>query len=308
MTNVGKTRESRDQLFAIKLSLAFGVFMLAIKWYAYLITDSAAIFSDAAESVVHIIGVSFAVYSLWLSLKPADKEHTYGHDKINYFSAGFEGGLIILAACYIIYLSIERLVQGVQLNNIDKGTYFTLGASVINLFLGLYLLRKGEKTNSLILVANGKHVLTDSWTSFGVVGGLILTWISGWLPFDPIFAIIVAVNILWTGGKLVKQSFGGLMDTGSHALREKIVNILDEISSDKKFEYHELRFRESGNVIWIEFHLLFPKAILLEEAHLLATDLEHSIISRFDKEVRITTHLEPVASHQKVHGEINIKK
>ncbi|MGE5681296.1 MAG: cation diffusion facilitator family transporter [Bacillota bacterium] len=308
MTNVGKTKESKDQFFAIKLSLAFGVFMLAIKWYAYLITGSSAIFSDAAESVVHIIGVGFAVYSLWLSLKPADKEHTYGHDKINYFSAGFEGGLIIIAACYIIYLSIERLVQGVQLSNIDKGTYFTLGASVINLFLGLYLVRKGEKTNSLILVANGKHVLTDSWTSFGVVGGLILTWISGWLPFDPIFAIIVAVNILWTGGKLVKQSYGGLMDTGSDVLREKIVNILDEMSSDKKFEYHELRFRESGNIIWIEFHLLFPTAILLEEAHLLATDLERSIISKFEKEVRIITHLEPVASHQKVHSKLHMKK
>ncbi|MGE5399595.1 MAG: cation diffusion facilitator family transporter [Ignavibacteriales bacterium] len=308
MTNVGKTKVSRDQLFAIKLSLAFGVFMLAVKWYAYLITGSSAIFSDAAESVVHIIGVGFAVYSLWLSLKPADNEHTYGHDKINYFSAGFEGGLIIIAACYIIYLSIERLVQGVQLSNIDKGTYFTLLASVINLFLGLYLVRKGEKTNSLILIANGKHVLTDSWTSFGVVGGLILTWISGWLPFDPIFAVIVAVNILWTGGKLVKQSFGGLMDTGSHALREKIVNLLDELSSDKKFEYHELRFRESGNVIWIEFHLLFPTTISLEEAHLLATGFEHSIISKFDKEVKIITHLEPVASHKKVHGELNMKK
>lgn len=277
--------------------------MLAIKWYAYLITDSSAIFSDAAESVVHIVGVGFAVYSLWLSLQPADQDHTYGHDKINYFSAGFEGGLIIIAACYIIYLSIERLIQGVQLSNIDKGTYFTFGASVINLFLGLYLVRKGKKTNSLILIANGKHVLTDSWTSFGVVGGLLLTWFSGWLPFDPIFAIIVAVNILWAGGKLVKESFSGLMDTGSEAIREKIINLLNEMSLDKKFEYHELRFRESGNVIWIEFHLLFPTSILLENAHLLATDIEHSIKSKFDKEVRIITHLEPVASHQKIHGE-----
>ncbi len=303
MKNVNETKESKNQFFAIKLSFAFGVLMLGIKWYAYLLTGSSAIFSDAAESVVHIVGVGFAVYSLWLSLQPADHDHTYGHDKINYFSAGFEGGLIIIAACYIIYLSIDRLVEGVQLSNVDKGTYFTFGASVINLFLGLYLVRKGKKTKSIILVANGKHVLTDSWTSFGVVGGLILTWISGWLPFDPIFAIIVAVNILWTGGKLVKQSFTGLMDTGSDVLREKIVSHLNEMTSNKNFEYHELRFRESGNVIWIEFHLLFPTSILLEDAHLLATELEHSIKSQFEKEVRITTHLEPVASHQNVHGE-----
>ena len=213
-----KETERKGQLFAIRLSFSVGVLMLLIKWYAYSITGSSAILSDAAESVVHIIGVAFAVFSLWLSLQPADRSHPYGHDKISYFSAGAEGGLIVIAAFYIIYVSVKRLLFGIELNNLDKGTYFTLGASIINLFLGGYLVWKGKKTKSIILVANGKHVLTDSWTSFGVVAGLSLTLLTGWLPFDPIVAIIAALNILWTGGKLLRQSAGGLMDESNSEL------------------------------------------------------------------------------------------
>ncbi len=254
-----KTPEYKGQLFAIRLSLAVGFLMLVIKWYAFSITGSSAILSDAAESVVHIIGVGFAVFSMWLSHQPADSSHPYGHGKISYFSAGAEGGLIVLAAFYIIYISIKRLIFGIELTNLDQGTYFTLGASVINLFLGGYLVWKGKKTKSIILVANGKHVLTDSWTSFGVVAGLGLTLLTGWLPFDPIVAILAAINILWAGGKLVRQSAGGLMDEGNKELRESIIKILDSETSTRGLEYHKLRYRESGNIIWIEFHLLFPK-------------------------------------------------
>ncbi len=296
-----KSKNSSSQLFAIRLSFAFGIIMLAIKWYAYSLTGSSAILSDAAESVVHIIGVGFAVFSLWLSLQPADESHTYGHDKINYFSAGFEGALIVLAAIYIIYVSIDKLIFGVTITNLDKGTYFTFAASIINLFLGLFLVWKGKKTNSIILVANGKHVLTDSWTSFGVVAGLFLTWLTGWLPFDPIVAILAAVNILWSGGKLISQSASGLMDEGNESVGKVIKQILIEKSKETFLEYHELRYRESGNIIWVEFHLLFPKGTLLEEAHHVATEIENSITSKFESKVNITTHLEPMDVHEKEH-------
>ncbi len=206
MENIKKNNDSAGKFFAIRVSFAFGLLMLVMKWYAYHLTGSSAILSDAAESIVHIIGVAFAVFSLWLTLQPADASHPYGHSKISYFSAGFEGGLIILAAAYIIFISIQRLITGIELTNLDKGAYFTFGASVINLFLGWFLVWKGKKTNSLILVANGKHVLTDSWTSFGVVAGLGLTLLTGWLPFDPLIAIIAALNILWSGGNLIRQS------------------------------------------------------------------------------------------------------
>jgi len=296
-----KTKESSSQLFAIRLSFVFGVLMLAIKWYAYYITGSSAILSDAAESVVHIIGVGFAVFSLWLSLQPADESHTYGHDKINYFSAGFEGALIVLAAFYIIYVSVNRLFSGIEIQNIDQGTYFTLAASVLNLFLGLFLVWKGKKTNSLILIANGKHVLTDSWTSFGVVAGLFLTWLTGWLPFDPIVAILAALNILWSGGKLIRQSASGLMDEVNQEYGKTIHSILAAEVVQRGLTYHLLRYRESGNLLWIEFHLLFPKGTLLQDAHDVATQIELKIKSALSINANIITHLETLEDHSKNH-------
>lgn len=294
-------KDKSAQMFAIRLSFAFGMLMLAIKWYAYHLTGSTAILSDAAESIIHVIGVGFAVFSLWYSFQPADEAHTYGHHKINYFSAGFEGALIILAAIFIIFISIKRLIFGIEISNLDKGTYFTFSASVINLFLGGYLVWKGKKSNSIILIANGKHVLTDSWTSFGVVGGLLLTWLTGWLPFDPIVAIAAALNILWSGGKLVRQSIGGLMDEGDKSVSDSIKKLLDKETSTGGLEYHQLRFRESGNVLWIEFHLLFPKGTLLEDAHNIATKLESSIKINLNAQANITTHLEPLELHDAIH-------
>jgi len=295
--------EKSAQMFAIKLSFSFGILMLAIKWYAYYLTGSTAILSDAAESIIHIIGVGFAVFSLWYSFQPADDEHTYGHHKISYFSAGFEGALIILAAIFIIFVSVKRLIFGIEISNLDQGTYFTFSASVINLILGLYLVRRGKKSNSIILIANGKHVLTDSWTSFGVVGGLLLTWITGWLPFDPIVAIAAALNILWSGGKLVRQSIGGLMDEGNKETADAIKKVLDRETIAKGLEYHQLRYRESGNVLWLEFHLLFPLGTLLEDAHNIATELEIIIKKNLNAQCNIITHLEPLDLHDEIHTE-----
>lgn len=291
----------KSQMFAIRLSFTFGFIMLSLKWYAYYITGSTAILSDAAESVIHIIGVGFAVFSLWYSQQPPDAEHTYGHSKISYFSAGFEGALIIMAAVYIIFLSIEKLITGIEITNLDRGTFFTLAAAVINLLLGAYIVRKGKNTSSIILIANGKHVLTDAWTSFGIIGGLLLTMLTGWLPFDPLVAIAAAINILWSGAKLVRKSIGGLMDEGDKALADSIKNLLDMEVEKQGLQYHELRFRESGDIIWIELHLLFPKKIILEEAHKIATDLEKKIQNSFSSQVNIVTHLEPQEKHDEIH-------
>jgi cation diffusion facilitator family transporter len=244
------------------------------------------------------------VFSLWYSFQPADEDHTYGHHKITYFSAGFEGLLIIFAALYIIIISASRLIYGIEITNLDKGIYFTLGASVINLFLGGYLIWKGKNSSSLILIANGKHVLTDSWTSLGVVLGLILTQLTNWLPFDPIVAIAVAINIFWSGGKLVRESFGGLMDKGDIKLAESIRKILDTETKAKGLQYHELKYRESGNILWVEFHLLFPKGTLLEDAHRTATLLERYIKNSVKYKANIITHLEPIEMHDIIHKEI----
>ena len=161
--------ESRAPQLAMRLSLAVGFLMLATKVFAYWMTGSAAILSDAAESVVHVVAVSFAAYSLWLSRKPPDPSHLYGHDKIAFFSAGFEGAMIVLAAVYIVYESIRRLIAGPKLENLGAGALLVLAAGLINGALGGYLVWVGKRHRSLILEADGRHVLTDCLTSFGVL-------------------------------------------------------------------------------------------------------------------------------------------
>jgi cation diffusion facilitator family transporter len=293
-----------QQRFAIRLSLAIGVLMLVGKSYAYFITSSTAILSDAAESVIHVVAVAFAAYSLWLSLRPADDDHLYGHDKIGFFSAGVEGMLIVLAAVYIIYEAVSRWITGLRIENIGRGTLVVAAAALLNLFLGLYLVRQGKRHRSIVLVANGKHVLTDSWTSLGVIVGLLLVLWTGWLPFDPILAILIAINILWSGGKLVRESVGGLMDEGDPQLNRELVEVLDSETRRRGLRYHELRHRYSGTRVWIDFHLLFPEETTVDVAHRQATEIEAVIESRLSAPVTITTHLESMEQHHEVHRKL----
>jgi cation diffusion facilitator family transporter len=289
--------------FAMRLSLVTGFGMLGMKAFAYAITGSVAILSDAAESVVHVVAVSFAAYSLWLSFKPADRSHYYGHDKITFFSAGFEGAMIVLAAFYIIYASIHKWLHGIQIENLGKGTLITLAAALINAALGGYLVWVGKKHRSLILEANGKHVLTDSWTSFGVVAGLGLALVTGYMPLDPILAILVALNILWTGGKLMRQSVGGLMDEGNPEVERRIRHVLSEMASPAGAEFHGLRHRSTGNTLWVEFHLLFPQGTTLDDAHTLATQIEERVQKEFGTRTEVISHLETLENHHEVHSQ-----
>jgi len=300
-STTGTEKHLSLQQFAMRLSLAVGFFMLAAKTFAYWLTGSAAILSDAAESVVHVVAVSFAAYSLWLSVKPADRSHLYGHDKISFFSAGFEGAMIIIAAFYIIFVSIEKWISGLKLENLGIGTGLTFLASLINGGLGLYLVAIGRKKHSLILEANGKHVLTDCWTSLGVVVGLSLAMITGWLVLDPIIAILVAINILWTGGQLIRQSIGGLMDEVDPETEARIKSLLDPITHTQGIEYHSLRHRNTGSTLWMELHLLFPKGILLENAHAIATQIENRLKDNLPTKTEVTTHLETLEDHADIH-------
>ncbi len=282
--------------------------MLAGKTYAYVLTGSTAILSDAAESIVHVVAVAFAAFSVWLSFQPADPGHPYGHDKISFFSAGVEGAMIVVAACFILYEAIMKLITGIELKNLSTGAVYVAGAVLVNAALGGYLVWVGKRHSSLILVADGKHVLTDSWTSFGVIGGLLLTNWSGWRPFDPIVAIIIALNILRSGGKLIRQSVGGLMDEADPELERKIRRALDAETQKRGLSYHELRYRSSGASLWIEFHLLFPKGSLIEEAHWKATEIEEALKANLGEPVHITTHLEPREEHDEVHRRAKMRK
>ncbi|HEU5453393.1 MAG TPA: cation diffusion facilitator family transporter [Terriglobales bacterium] len=299
----GSERDVRDMRFAMRLSLAFGVLMLVGKCAAYWITGSAAIFSDAAESVIHVIAVAFAAFSLRLSTRPANERFLYGYERITFFSAGFEGAMIIVAAIAIIAAAVQKWLSGLKLDNLGLGTLFVLAASLINAALGWYLLRTGRRTHSLILEANGKHVLTDSWTSFGVVGGLALVLLTGWKPFDPIFAIAVALNILWSGGHLVWRSASGLMDYADPETGQKLRQQVDSLCKELGLEYHGLRFRSSGYRLMVEAHLLFPHGMSVGEAHRRATEFEEKLPPRLGLPAAVITHLESAEDHHAVHSE-----
>ncbi|MGE5810801.1 MAG: cation diffusion facilitator family transporter [Ignavibacteria bacterium] len=266
---------------AAYISLTVGLAMFVAKMGAYLITGSAAIFSDAAESVVHIMATAMALFSIILSAKPADKSHLYGHGNIEYFSAGVEGLLIIVAAGVIIFASINDIIYGSNLKKLDTGLLVVTGASAINLILGIFLIRTGKKTNSLTLIADGKHVLTDSYTSLGVLIGIILVMITEFVLFDPIFAFAVALNILYTGYKLIRESVGGLMVETDHRLLMKIGDKIISLKKEYWIDLHELRFWKSGEQVFIDFHLILPYYFTIKQSHTEESQIKSELIKAF---------------------------
>lgn len=295
--------EVRDRSLAMKLSLAVGVLMLAGKLTAYYLTGSAAILSDAAESVVHVVAVAFAAFSLWLSQKPAGARSPYGYERITFFSAGFEGGMIFIAAIWIIAAAVSKWRAGLHFEQLGLGTLLTFSASLINLGLGLYLVRTGKRTQSLILVANGKHVLTDSWTSFGVVAGLMLVLFTGWKPFDPLIAIAVALNIIWSAFVLIRTSVRGLLDLPDPDRAARLSAVVEHLAGELGIDYHRLRFRDTGQHVIVSLHLLFPKATPIGDAHELATQFEEVLADRLEFPVEVESHLESIEDHPVRHPE-----
>jgi cation diffusion facilitator family transporter len=281
---------------AAYISLAIGIGMFLSKMGAYLITGSAAIFSDAAESVVHVLATSMALFSIILASRPADDSHLYGHGNIEFFSAGVEGFLIVLAAIVIIYTSAVDMMRGSHLKSLDVGVYIISAAGAINLFLGFYLIRTGKKTNSLTLIADGKHVLTDSYTSIGVIIGIILVMITKFEIIDPLFAIAVAINIVFTGFNLIRQSIGGLMNETDKIMLDKLVKKLNSMRKDYWIDIHQLRFWKSGDKVFTDFHLILPYYFTIKESHLEEEYIEKELafdISNFE----IRVHLDYCTEH-----------
>jgi cation diffusion facilitator family transporter len=209
--------------------------------------------------------------------------------------------MIILAALYIIFEAIRKWLFGLELNNLGFGTILTVLAMVLNGALGWYLIWTGKRRKSIILTANGKHVLTDCWTSLGVIVGLCLALLTGWLPWDPIAAIVVATNILFSGIGLIRQSIGGLMDLADPQIHQQIVELLDRETHKHGVTYHGLRHRHLGDVYWVEIHLLFPHSTPIGTAHRIATSIENTVAASLDRQSYVTTHLESIEDHDRVH-------
>ncbi|MDH4069071.1 MAG: cation diffusion facilitator family transporter [Ignavibacteria bacterium] len=275
------------------ISLLVGLFMLVLKGSAYLLTGSSAILSDALESVIHVAATGMAFYSVIVSSRPPDSSHPYGHGKVEFFSAGIEGGLIALAALAILYEAIGSIVSGKVLQQLDAGVILILGASAVNLFLGLFLIRRGHRTGSLTLVADGRHVLTDAYTSFGVVAGLLLVRFTGIALFDPIVAIIVAINIIVTGYRLVRVSVGGLMDESDRDTLNATVSLIREQRSAEWISVHNLRILRSGELHHIDFHLTIPFYWSVEQGHRLEASISDGITRAMNGQASVMIHLDP---------------
>lgn len=284
-------------------SLAIAFLMLGGKTWAWYITGSAAILSDALESVVHLFATGFAAFSLWYSTQPADEQHPYGHGKVAYFSSGFEGALISIAAVSIMFTAIQDIVRGPEVEQIGMGLLITGALALVNLALGLTLVRTGKKHNSIVLRANGHHVLTDMWTSAGVIVGLFLVRLTDIVLLDPIVAIILALNIMWTAGKLMRDSWHGLMETADPDETRRIVDLLDEALEKNVIQgYHQLRHRRVHNRVWVEVHLLFPSTLSITEAHDESHRVEDALHRLFPGDrVIVTAHLEP-EHHEDAHA------
>jgi cation diffusion facilitator family transporter len=293
---------------AMTLSLVIGLLMSVMKVGACLVTGSAAILSDAAESVVHVAAVVFAAYSLKLSYKPADESHLYGHAKISFFSAGFEGAMIILAALYIIYESVHKWLIGLTLEHLGFGVALTAATAAINGALGAYLLHLGRTKNSIILQANGKHVMTDCWTSLAVLVGLGLVLLTKWRPFDPICGILMACNILLSATGLIRSSLAGLMDRADPETQKKVIDILTRETAKLGLTYHGLRQRNLGDAHRVVVHLVFPADTSLTQAHRDATRIEEVIQESLEPRAYVTTHLESASDHDELHPDERAEK
>ena len=282
-----------DQKQMMNFSLAAAVLLLGAKVTAAVVTQSSAVYSDAAESVVHLLAVGFAAWALRLAHKPADETHHFGHDKVAFLSAGFEGAMISAAAVLILYEAVRQFVFGVSISHIGFGAVVTGGAAGINLLLGLSLIRVGKKSGSPLLRANGMHVLTDVWSSAAVLVALALIYFTHWVWWDPIAAVLAALNILRVGFKLIRESLGGLLDETDPKVQREIQTLLDREVGQRGLSYHNLRHRNSGRTHWVEFHLVFDDTLTVGDAHEAATEIEASVAELLHPDGRVISHLEP---------------
>ncbi|WP_234567402.1 cation diffusion facilitator family transporter [Rhodohalobacter sp. 614A] len=292
--------QSRAQK-ALTISFLISFLSLCTKLVAYYLTDSTTAMSDAAESVVHVFAVGFVLYGFFLSMKPADEEHLYGHEKIEFLSVGVEGAVIILAAFSILFFSIQNLVYGFELDNLAQGIYLVGLAAIINLFLGLYLKKVGREENNMIVISNGRHVLTDVWTSGGVIFTLFLIQLIGWIYLDTIVSISIALYIFYEGFKLIRFSVMGIMDTRDPDVHDSLLGVLEDDLPGTINSWHHLRHRTSGQTTWVELHLVFKRDVSLRKAHDDATILERKLIDAIHSDAVVTLHLEPEEPHEDIH-------
>jgi cation diffusion facilitator family transporter len=275
------------------LSIVASIVVIALKVVAWRVSGSVGLLSDAAESTVNVVAAIGAFVALRVASRPADADHNFGHTKAEYFSAVFEGVMIVVASAFIIVAAVDRLLNPSGLESVGLGLAISVAATVINAVVGLVLIRAGRAHRSLTLEADGKHLMTDVWTTAGVVVGVFLVALTGWLPLDPLIAIAVALNILFVGGRLVWQSGAGLMDTAlPDDDRAALDAVLDRWRADD-VDFHDVRTREAGHERFLQLHMLVPGEWSVQRGHDLVERVERELVDTLDH-LHVTIHLEPI--------------
>jgi cation diffusion facilitator family transporter len=275
------------------LSIGAAVATIVLKSLAFLLTGSVGMLSDAAESLVNLAGAVVALRMLSVAARPPDESHPYGHSKAEYFSSGTEGVLILIAAVAIAYAAVQRLFDPQPLADVGIGLVVAVAASMINFFVARVLLRAGRKYDSITLEADARHLMTDVWTSVGVIAGVAAVAITGWLRLDPLIALLVAANIVWTAVGLLRRSAAGLMDASlPEDEQAAVVKVLDQHQS-QGVEYHALRTRQAAAQRFVSFHFLVPGSWTVQRGHALMEQIENEICQELPGAV-VTAHLEPL--------------
>jgi cation diffusion facilitator family transporter len=289
----------RVEARAAVLSLSVGVLLLGVKFCAYFLTGSTAIFADALEGIVNVTASGFAMYALVLAHRPPDPEHPYGHGKIEFFSAGLEGGMILLASVVAVSKAIDALIRAhkIQFHELLPGLSLLAFALLTNALVGLYLVKAGKKQSSLTLEADGWHLITDAVTSTAALTALVIVWATKWSPADPLIALVVSFYIAWTGIKLMRRSAAGLMDEQDATDDAMLRKILDAHIGPAGKEpcicsYHKLRHRHSGRYHWVDFHIMLPGSLDIDTGHQTASTIEYEIELALG-EGNATAHIEP---------------
>ncbi|MBD2495843.1 cation diffusion facilitator family transporter [Nostoc sp. FACHB-280] len=275
------------------LSIAAAVVTIGLKFGAYLLTGSVGLLSDAIESCVNLLAALVALWALTYAAKPADAEHTFGHSKAEYFSSGAEGALIVVAAISIAIEAWGRLQHPEPLNQLGLGLVLSLLATLVNGVVAIVLLKAGKRLRSITLRADAHHLLTDVWTSGGVILGIFLVQVTGWLILDPIIALLVAVNIIWAGFNLLRETFSGLLDTALPKEEQEIIRQIFSEYEHQNIQFHAMRSRLAGTRRFISFHVLVPGAWTVRQGHDLCEEIELKIIQALPGS-SVITHLEPV--------------
>jgi cation diffusion facilitator family transporter len=276
------------------LSIAAAVITMGLKAVAFLLTDSVALLSDAIESLVNLASSIMALIMLTIAARPADESHVYGHSKAEYFASITEGLFILGASAGIISTAVNRLLQPRELEQLGLGLGVSVVASTINFIVASVLLREGRTRRSITLEADAHHLMTDVWTSAGVLGGVAVAGVTGWNILDPLVGIVVALNIIWTGIRLVNRSVAGLMDAALPAQEQTLIQNVIEKYRARGVNFHALRTRQAAARRFISVHMLVPGEWTVHDAHHIAEDFESDIRDALGSVVTVFTHIEPV--------------